>query len=82
MKTALTSTNKSQNAGKNAGQGRSESTDYYLNNQQHKLNLIYIGIDSEQNVGGSLSNMDQITNSTFNDIPGNLLGSGKSPFVK
>ena len=59
MKTALTSTNKSQSNGKNAsGQGRSESTDYYLNNQQHKPNLIYIGIDSEQNVGGSLSNME------------------------
>jgi len=59
VKTALTSTNKSQGNAKNtSGQVRSESTDYYLNNQQHKPNLIYIGIESEQNAGGSLSNMD------------------------
>lgn len=32
--------------------------------------------------GGSLSNMDQITNSTFNDMSVNLLSSAKSPFIK
>lgn len=71
---------KSQNVAKN-GQVRSESTDYYLSNQQHIPNLVYIGgVDSDQNA--SLNNVDQTTNSTFNDGSMNLLGAAKSPFVK
>lgn len=78
----MSGTSKSQNAAKN-GQVRSESTDYYLTNGsgQHIPNLVYVGVDSEQNAI-SLANVDAPSNGTFNDGSVNLLGAGKSPFVK
>ena len=79
--TALSATSKSQTAAKN-GQPRSESTDYYLSNQQHIPNLVYIGIDSEPQNPASLANLEHSSHATFTDTSVNLLGAGKSPFVK
>lgn len=79
--TALSASTKSQNPGK-PGQVRSESTDYHISSLPHGPNLVYIGIDSDQQNFASLANMDHASTATFNDASVNLLGAGKSPFVK